>query len=82
MIGLIPALGLMTWLKIGATSVLVVYLVTSCVLSDKRIATQAVEKAVVKIEKANVKAAQKGKRAADRSTDPGVRGPIDPSTRD
>lgn len=78
----LPALGLMTWLKIGATSVVVLFLVTSCVLRDKRIATQAVEKAVVKIEKANTNAASKGKRAADRSADPGVRGPIDPSTRD
>lgn len=78
----IPALGLLTWLKIGATAAAVLFLVTSCVLRDKRIATEAVEKAVVKIEKANVKAAQKGTRAADRSLDAGVRGPIDPSTRD
>ena len=78
----IPALALMTWVKIAATSALVLVLVTSCVMRDNRIATEAVQKRDVQIEKANAKAAAKGVRAADRSRDPGVRGPIDPSTRD
>jgi len=78
----LPALGLMAWAKIGATALIVGVLVTSCVIRDKRIATEAVDKAVIKIEKANVQAAKKSTRAADRSADPGVRGPIDPSTRD
>jgi hypothetical protein len=78
----IPGLTMMTWLKIGATGAVVAFAVTSCVMRDNRIATQAVEKAVVKIEKANTNAAKKGTRAAERSRDPGVRGPIDPTTRD
>lgn len=39
------------------------------------------EKAVAKIEKVNTNAAKAGKRAADRATDPSVRGQLDPSTR-
>lgn len=78
----IPALSLLAWVKIGVVSVVALFLVTSCVLRDKRIATEAVEKAVVKIEKANAQAAKKSTRAADRSLDPGVRGTIDKSTRD
>ena len=38
-------------------------------------------KAVAKIEKATDNATKLGKRAADRSTAPGVRGERDPSTR-
>jgi hypothetical protein len=37
---------------------------------------------VAKIEKATDNATKKGKRAAERSTAPGVRGTRDPSTRD
>jgi hypothetical protein len=36
---------------------------------------------VAKIEKATTNAAKKGKRAAERSTTPGVRGVRDPTTR-
>lgn len=39
------------------------------------------EKAVAKIEKATTNATTLGKRAAARSTAPGVRGPVDPTTR-
>jgi uncharacterized Ntn-hydrolase superfamily protein len=39
-------------------------------------------KVVAKIEKANKHAVEKGKRAADRSVDPRVRGLVDPTTRD
>jgi hypothetical protein len=40
------------------------------------------ERAVAKIEKATNNATQLGKRAADRSTTPGVRGQRDPTSRD
>lgn len=40
------------------------------------------QRAVAKIEKANDNATFKGKRAAARSADRGVRGTRDPSTRD
>ena len=39
-------------------------------------------RAVAKIEKANDHAVKIGKRAAERSTSVGVRGTVDPSTRD
>lgn len=78
----IPALTMMTWLKIGASAAVVAFAVTSCVMRDTRIATQAVQKDRAVTEKANKNAASKGKRAADRSIDPGVRGQLDPSTRD
>ena len=38
-------------------------------------------KAVAKIEKATDNATNLGKRAAARSSAPGVRGPVDPTTR-
>lgn len=78
----IPALTMMTWLKIGATGLVVAFAVTSCVMRDNRIATQAVQKDRAVTEKANTNAVKKGTRAAERSRDPGVRGPIDPTTRD
>lgn len=40
------------------------------------------ERAVAKIEKATDNATKLGKRAADRSTSPGVRGQRDPTSRD
>lgn len=40
------------------------------------------KRAVAKIEKANDNAVKVGKRAAERSTSGGVRGTVDPSTRD
>jgi hypothetical protein len=39
------------------------------------------EKATAKIEKATDNAAKAGKRAANRSADPSVRGKLDPTTR-
>lgn len=42
---------------------------------------EGARKAVAKIEKATDNAAKAGKRAANRSADPSVRGVIDPSTR-
>ena len=39
------------------------------------------EKAVAKIEKATDNAVKIGKRAAERSSSGGVRGPVDPTTR-
>lgn len=39
------------------------------------------KRAVAKIEKANNHAVQIGKRAAERSTSGGVRGAVDPTTR-
>lgn len=43
---------------------------------------EGAQKAVAKIEKANTNVVKKGTRAAERSRDPSVRGPIDPTTRD
>ena len=40
------------------------------------------KRAVAKIEKENDNAVRIGKRAAERSTSGGVRGPVDPTTRD
>lgn len=42
---------------------------------------EGAKKAVAKIEKATDNAAKAGRNAAARSADPGVRGPIDPTTR-
>lgn len=77
----IPALSLLAWVKIGVVSVGALFLVSSCVLRDKRIATEAVQVDRAKTEKANVETVKKATRAADRSRDPGVRGVVDPSTR-
>jgi heme exporter protein D len=77
----LPALALMTWAKIGATALVVVVLVSSCVLRDKRIATKAVQEDRAATEQANVKVVKKATRAAERSLDPSVRGVVDPSTR-
>lgn len=68
--------------KVGLTAGVVAFLVGSCALRDHKLEKQGAAKAVAKIEKANTNAAKKGTRAADRSADPGVRGPIDPTTRD
>jgi len=43
---------------------------------------QVASVAVAKVEKATDNAAKKGRRAAERSTTVGVRGVIDPTTRD
>lgn len=53
---------------------------------DKRLyaskkAAEAEVRVVTNIEKATTNATQKGKRAADRSRDASVRGPVDPTTR-
>jgi heme exporter protein D len=77
----LPALGLAMWLKFAATAAVVGVLVTSCVIRDKKIATEAVQQDRAKTEKANVETVKKAARAAERSRDPGVRGVVDPSTR-
>ena len=74
-------MGFALWKVITAGGIVLV-LVSSCALRDASLRNQGAEKAVAKIEKANKNAASKGKRAADRSIDPGVRGQLDPSTRD
>jgi len=79
---MIPALFLTPLFKVGATAAVALVLVGSCMLRDQSIRKQGEQAAVAKIEKANTNAAKKGTRAADRSADPGVRGPIDPTTRD
>lgn len=68
--------------KIGLTAGVVLLVVGSCMLRDASIRNEGAQKAVAKIEKANTNAVKKGTRAAERSRDPGVRGPIDPTTRD
>lgn len=79
---MIPALFLTPLFKIGATAVVVLVLVGSCALRDHKLRNEGAQKAVAKIEKANTNVVKKGTRAAERSRDPGVRGPIDPTTRD
>lgn len=74
-------MGIALW-KIITAGGIVAVLVSSCALRDMKIETRGAEKAVAKIEKANKNAVEKGKRAADRSRDPGVRGMVDPTTRD
>ncbi|TXH53183.1 MAG: hypothetical protein E6Q97_13785 [Desulfurellales bacterium] len=53
------------------------FLVTSCVVRDRNVA----ERQTAKIEKATNNAVQLGSGAARKSGDVGVRGAIDPSTR-
>jgi hypothetical protein len=69
-------------LKMIGTASVIAIAVTSCVMRDKGIATQAVQVDRAKTEKVNVNATKKSTRAAERSRDPGVRGPVDPTTRD
>lgn len=78
----IPALGLAVWLKIAAVSAVVIFVLGSCMARDARLKREAVAKAITKIENANETVVKKARRAADRSLDPGVRGTIDPTTRD
>lgn len=78
----IPAVAIATKIKIAAIAAATVFLVSACMLRDASLRSQGAEKAVAKIEKANTNAVKKGTRAAERSRDPGVRGPIDPTTRD
>lgn len=79
---MLPAFLLTPLFKIGATAFIVLVLVGSCMLRDASIRNEGAQKAVAKIEKANTNVVKKGTRAAERSRDPGVRGPIDPTTRD
>lgn len=79
---MISALFLTPLFKIGATAAVALVLVGSCMLRDASLKNQGAARAVAKIEKANTNAVKKGTRAAERSRDPGVRGPIDPTTRD
>lgn len=79
---IMPAFLLTPLFKIGATALVALVLVGSCALRDASIRKQGEQKAVAKIEKANKNAVEKGKRAADRSVDPRVRGTVDPTTRD
>lgn len=73
-------LGIALW-KIITSAGIVLVLVSSCMLRDASLRNAGAEKAVAKIEKANKHAVEKGKRAADRSGAPGVRGLVDPTTR-
>jgi hypothetical protein len=73
-------LGLPLW-KLGTAIGIVLTLMGSCALRDHRIETRGAEKAVAKIEKATSNAVKKGSAAADRSGAPGVRGLVDPTTR-
>lgn len=73
-------LGIALW-KIITSAAIVLVLVSSCMLRDASLRNAGAEKAVAKIEKANKHAVEKGKRAADRSGAPGVRGLVDPTTR-
>lgn len=67
--------------KVGLTAGIVAFLVGSCMLRDQSLRNAGAEKAVAKIEKATKHAVEKGKRAADRSGAPGMRGVVDPTTR-
>jgi len=69
-------------MKVGIFAGVIGALVIAWKVHIHSVEAQGAAKAVAKIEKANTNAAKKGTRAADRSADPGVRGPIDPSTRD
>lgn len=68
--------------KVVGVTVGLSVLVGSCVMRDHKQQAKGAQKAVAKIEKATDNATQLGKRAADRSTAPGVRGQRDPTSRD
>lgn len=70
------------WGRIGLGVGIVGSLVALRAIDVSRHEQRGAAKAVAKIEKANDNAAKAGKRAAERSADVRVRGPIDPSTRD
>jgi hypothetical protein len=80
-------LALMEWIaprlyKLIGAGVMITMGVSACVYRDASIEKRGEVKAVTKIEKATDNAAQAGKRAAQRSTAPGVRvGVRDPYTR-
>ncbi len=53
----------------------------SCVARDHGLKRKGAQEAVTKIDKANAHATKIGSDAARKSGTPGVRGPIDPTTR-
>lgn len=67
--------------KVVGVTVGLSVLVGSCVMRDHKQQAKGATRAVAKIEKATDNATNLGKRAAARSTAPGVRGPVDPTTR-
>lgn len=80
---MIAALGTLSLLaRVGIAVGLVAAVLGSVALYNESKRKEGEARAVAKIEKANTNAASKGKRAADRSADPRVRGQLDPSTRD
>jgi hypothetical protein len=80
---MIAALGTFSLLaRVGMAAGLVVVFLGSVALYNESKRKEGEARAVAKIEKANTNAVKKGTRAAERSRDPSVRGPIDPTTRD
>jgi hypothetical protein len=68
--------------RLGVIAAAVAALVSLRALDVHQQQAKGANKAVAKIEKATDNATQLGKRAADRSTAPGVRGQRDPTSRD
>jgi len=80
---MIAALGTLSLLaRVGIAAGFFVAVIGLVALHNESKRKEGEARAVAKIEKANTNAVKKGTRAADRSRDPGVRGPIDPTTRD
>ena len=67
--------------KLGIGAAAVAFLVSSCVARDWSIENRGGEKKTHEINKANNNAAKLGSDAARKSSAPGVRGLIDPTTR-
>lgn len=80
---MIAALGSLSLLaRVGLALGLVVVSLGSVALYNESKRREGEARAIAKIEKANKHATEKGRRAADRSGDPRVRGLVDPTTRD
>ena len=69
------------WGRVALGAGIVASLVALRVYDTSKQRAIGAERAVAKIEKATDNATTKGKRAAERSRDGSVRGPVDPSTR-
>jgi len=67
--------------KVVGVTVGLSVLVGSCVMRDHKQQAKGAQKAVAKIEKATDNASKLGTSAARKSAAPGVRGPVDPTTR-
>jgi hypothetical protein len=81
MISMLVGLVAGRWLQLGIIAAGLSIAIGSCALRDRNIEARGAEKQSAKIEKANSNATRLGTGAARKSRAAGVRGVIDPTTR-